>query len=234
MPLSTTRPAESHADGLDASLGAHLDQAESPSADSTAGVVRAYGRMAPVYDFVFGRVLEPGRERMCREIRALNPASILEVGVGTGLALGGYPAEARIVGVDVSDRMLARARQRAAQLPGRAISFHRVDAEHMPFADASFDCVTLPYVLSVTPRPVRLVQEVRRVCRPGGTIALLNHFSGSRFWWTLERLVKPAAEQVGFRSDFDYAEHVLAWDWEVQAVHEVNLFGLSKLVLLRN
>jgi phosphatidylethanolamine/phosphatidyl-N-methylethanolamine N-methyltransferase len=104
----------------------------------------------------------------------------------------------------------------------------------MPFADHSFDCVTLPYVLSVTPRPARLVQEVRRVCRPGGTIALLNHFSGSRFWWMLERLVKPAADQVGFRSDFDYAEHVLSHDWQVLALHPVNLFGLSKLVLLRN
>ena len=204
-------------------------------AGTTSSVVRTYGRMAPVYDFVFGRVLEPGRQRMCQEIRALAPASILEVGVGTGLALGGYPASARIVGVDVSEQMLARARQRAAQLAAeRDIAIHRIDGEHMPFADHSFDCVTLPYVLSVTPRPARLVQEVRRVCRPGGTIALLNHFSGSRFWWMLERLVKPAADQVGFRSDFDYAEHVLSHDWQVLAVHPVNLFGLSKLVLLRN
>ncbi|MDB5847125.1 MAG: phosphatidylethanolamine N-methyltransferase / phosphatidyl-N-methylethanolamine N-methyltransferase [Rhodoferax sp.] len=225
----TTRPGES----VRAAAETADDAPGKPGAD-TASVVRAYGRMAPVYDFMFGRVLEPGRQRMCQAVRALNLASILEVGVGTGLALGGYPPSARVVGVDVSEQMLARARQRAALWPERDIAMHRIDAEHMPFADHSFDCVTLPYVLSVTPRPARLVQEVRRVCQPGGHILLLNHFSGSRFWWSLERLVKPAAEQVGFRSDFKFADHVLAWDWQVLDVQPVNLFGLSKLVHLRN
>lgn len=139
-------------------------------------VVRAYQRYAPMYDRVFGAVLEPGRD----------------------------------------------------------IRLHEMDGESLAFADGSFDFVVLPYVLSVTPNPARLVAEVRRVCRKGGVILILNHFTGSHFWWLLERIARPMADRIGFRSDFDYAEQVLRHDWSVQAVKEVNLLGLSKLVTIRN
>jgi phosphatidylethanolamine/phosphatidyl-N-methylethanolamine N-methyltransferase len=109
-----------------------------------------------------------------------------------------------------------------------------MDGESLAFPDNTFDCVTLPYVLSVTPDPARLVAEVRRVCRKGGVIFILNHFTGSRFWWALERMVRPMADRIGFRSDFDFDEQVLKHDWDVQAVKEVNLLGLSKLVTIRN
>ncbi len=109
-----------------------------------------------------------------------------------------------------------------------------MNAERMEFADDSFDCVTVPYVLSVTPHPAQLVHEIRRVCKRDGVILIANHFSGSRFWWLMERAVRSASERIGFRSDFDYGEQILAYDWEVAAVRPVNLFSLSKLVVLRN
>jgi phosphatidylethanolamine/phosphatidyl-N-methylethanolamine N-methyltransferase len=139
-----------------------------------------------------------------------------------------------VIGIDVSRQMLERARWRAAQLPGRDIHLLLMNAEHMEFGDDSFDCVTVPYVLSVTPNPARLVQEVRRVCRAGGTILILNHFSGSRFWWLMERAVRSMADRIGFRSDFSFEEHILAHGWQVESVQPVNLFGLSRLVVLRN
>ena len=69
----------------------------SPSARiSGAGVARTYDRLAPLYDLMFGRVLEPGRRRMAELVKALQPASLLEVGVGTGLTLESYPTASRI------------------------------------------------------------------------------------------------------------------------------------------
>lgn len=201
---------------------------------SEAGVARAYKRLAPVYDLLFGQVLEPGRMRMAEIIRALQPASLLEVGVGTGLALAHYPATSRIVGIDLSPEMLARARERARALPDHKITVEYMNAERTSFADATFDCVTLPYVLSVTPRPAELVREIRRVCKPGGTIVVLNHFSGSRFWWLMERASRSAAEHIGFRSDFRYEEQILCHDWQVVSVEPVNLLGLSRLVVVKN
>ena len=59
-------------------------------------------------------------------------------------------------------------------------------------------------------------------------------FSGSHFWWLLERIVRPMADRVGFRSDFSYDEQILARDWQVASVRSVNFLGLSKLVAIRN
>jgi len=206
----------------------------SPAAPSTQGVVRTYGRYAPLYDAVFGRILDPGRRAMTEAASALRPRSVLEVGVGTGLTLAGYPRETKLVGIDLSPQMLERARRRALRLPGRDITLTLMNAEQMEFDDDSFDCVCVPYVLSVTPHPARLVHEIRRVCRRDGVILILNHFSGSRFWWLMERAVRSLADRIGFQSDFSFDEHVLAHDWGVEAVRPVNLFGLSKLVVLRN
>jgi len=201
---------------------------------SPQDVVQTYGRYAPFYDLLFGAVLGPGRKRMARAVADMQPESLLEVGVGTGLALPHYPRDCRIVGIDLSPEMLAKARRQASRLPQQRIELLQMDAEHLAFPDASFDCVTVPYVLSVTPRPERLVAELRRVCKPNGHIVIVNHFSGSRFWWLLERMVKSLADRIGFRSDFDYATHILTYDWQVESSTPVNLFGLSRLVIIRN
>ncbi|HLL17947.1 MAG TPA: class I SAM-dependent methyltransferase [Rubrivivax sp.] len=206
----------------------------SPVEPSLRDVVRTYGLFAPLYDRIFGAVLEPGRRAMARAASALQPESLLEVGVGTGLALAGYPPATRVTGIDLSPAMLARAERRASALPERAITLALMDAEHMDFPDHSFDCVTVPYVLSVTPNPARLVHEIRRVCKPDGSILIVNHFSGSRFWWLMERAVRPLADRIGFRSDFSFEQNILAYDWAVQSVQPVNLFKLSRLVVLSN
>jgi phosphatidylethanolamine/phosphatidyl-N-methylethanolamine N-methyltransferase len=197
-------------------------------------VLRAYRRYAPYYDRLFGAILDPGRRALASAVSALAPASVLEVGVGTGLTLAGYPASASVVGVDISPEMLARARERIDGAAHPNVRLALMDAEALAFADGAFDCVTLPYVLSVTPHPQRLAAEARRVCRAGGTILILNHFSGSGWWWALERIAHPLAARVGFRSDFTLAQEVSRHDWQVEWVRAVNVLGLSKLVSIRN
>lgn len=201
---------------------------------SVDNVVNTYRFYAPLYDRLFGTIFEPGRRALAEQACAVNPKSLLEVGVGTGLTLGRYPAGSAIVGIDVSSDMLEIARWRADQFPERSIELAVMNAEAMDFPDGYFDCVALPYVLSVTPNPERLVAEIRRVCRKGGTILILNHFSGSRFWWFLERAVRSFANKIGFRSDFCFNEQILKYDWEVESVKDVNFLGLSKLVTIRN
>ena len=201
---------------------------------SVDNVVNTYRFYAPLYDRMFGAIFDPGRRALAEAACAIRPASLLEVGVGTGLTLAQYPAGTEIVGIDVSNAMLDIARYRAEQLGEHNIQLSLMNAESMDFPDGYFDCVALPYVLSVTPDPDKLVAEIRRVCRKGGTILILNHFSGSRFWWLLERAVRSLADRIGFRSDFCYKEQILRHDWEVQSVRNVNFLGLSKLVTIRN
>jgi phosphatidylethanolamine/phosphatidyl-N-methylethanolamine N-methyltransferase len=89
-------------------------------------------------------------------------------------------------------------------------------------------------VLSVTPHPQRLVAEIRRVCKKDGTIFILNHFSGSNFWWFMERAVRPLANRIGFRSDFSFEDQIMRYDWEIQSTAKVNFMRLSTLVKIRN
>jgi phosphatidylethanolamine/phosphatidyl-N-methylethanolamine N-methyltransferase len=201
---------------------------------SVDNVVETYRFYAPLYDRLFGAVLDPGRRALTAAACATRPTSILEVGVGTGLTLERYPACSSVVGIDISNDMLEIARERAAAFCGRSIHLAAMNAEAMEFPDDCFDCVAIPYVLSVTPNPERLIAEIRRVCRRDGTILILNHFSGSRFWWFLERAVRSLADRIGFRSDFCYDEQILKHDWEILSVKKVNFLGLSRLVTIRN
>lgn len=215
-----------------------LDTQASPNANLTpvsrAQVESSYRRYAPMYDLVFGAVLSPGRVAMAQLVARLAPERILEVGVGTGLTLGRYPAQARITGIDVSRDMLAAAQQRVSGKDAGRIDLRVMDAEAMDFADGTFDCVTLPYVLSVTPHPDRLVAEVRRVCRKGGHIVIVNHFSGQPPWRLLERLFRPLAGWLGFRSEFSLEHHVTRHGWKVLSVEPANLLALSRLIHIRN
>lgn len=197
-------------------------------------VKKTYRFYAPMYDFLFGAVLESGRRLLCKEVKQTKPRTLLEIGVGTGLLLDKYPIETQITGIDISEAMLEVARKRVQLLKHPNITLTLGNGETLPYEDNSFDCVVLPYVLSVTPDPALLVAEARRVCKDDGTILVLNHFSGSKRWLLLEKMVRNFAERIGFRSDFSYEENILNHDWEVMRLETTNLFGLSKFVILKN
>ena len=145
---------------------------EVPHAPLDADAVRAaYRRWAGVYDAVFGGVSAFGRRRAVALVNSLPGAQVLEVGVGTGLALPHYRRQKRITGIDLSAEMLARARERAAALRLLNVAALReMDAEAMDFHDGAFDVAVAMFVASVVPNPRRLLEEMRRVVRPGGRL----------------------------------------------------------------
>ncbi len=147
-------------------------------AHSSAATAALYRRMAPIYDLLYGALLQPGRRRAMSRLAPRDGERILEIGVGTGFSLAAYPARARVVAVDLSASMLARARARSARLGLSQISFGRMDGAALAFPDHTFDAVYAPYVLNVVPDPLRLAGEMRRVCRADGRLVLLNHFEG--------------------------------------------------------
>jgi phosphatidylethanolamine/phosphatidyl-N-methylethanolamine N-methyltransferase len=228
------QPLQPTQNGADAAAARPHRAGAAPAPLSRSQVERSYRRYAPVYDWLFGATLGPGRAAMTQLVSGLAPERILELGVGTGLTLGQYPKQARITGIDVSTDMLASARSRVASHDQARIDLRVMDAEDMDFADASFDCVTLPYVLSVTPHPERMVAQVRRVCRPGGDIVIVNHFSGQPPWRALETALRPLAGWLGFRTDFGLEQHVLRHSWKVLSVQPTNMFALSRLIHIRN
>jgi phosphatidylethanolamine/phosphatidyl-N-methylethanolamine N-methyltransferase len=198
-----------------------------------ASVASAYDRYAGIYDRLFGWVLQDGRERLVKAMRIAAQERIVEFGVGSGLMLPLYPRHASVLGLDLSEGMLEQARQRIQRLGLTHVELRHIDAEHNGLPPAAFDHVVLPYVYSVTPDPDALVREAFRVCVPGGSIWILNHFSGLGFWDWLEGPLRPVARWVGFRPDFPFKTWVSDQPWRVEAVQRANLLGLSRIVHVR-
>lgn len=164
----------------------------------------AYRRWAGVYDAVFGGILLAARRRAVALVNQLPGRDVLEVGVGTGLALPSYGPDRRITGIDLSAEMLALADKRVAtQGLDNVKALHEMDAEATNFTNASFDIAVAMFVASVVPNPKRLMREMRRVVRPGGHILVVSHFAAEKGprWW-VERAMAPASRALGWRPDF--------------------------------
>ena len=170
---------------------------------ANALVQRVYDRLARVYDFFFGAILQPGRVRAVRAIRSKPGLRVLELGIGTGLTAPLYSRDWTVVGVDLSPGMLMQTQKRIAELGlNKMVTLLEADGAHLPFDDDCFDVVLVPYVMSVVPDPLSVGRELRRVCRTDGQIILVNHFlSQDSLSARLERWISPATRHLGFRTD---------------------------------
>lgn len=168
-------------------------------------VEKIYRRWAPVYDLVFGAIFDRGR-RAAIEATERVGGRVLEVGVGTGISLPHYSGESRIVGIDLSEQMLRKARRRVVERRLRNVeSLTLMDAERLDFADGAFDVVIAQYVVNTVPHPEVALDEFARVLKPGGEIVLLSRVSadaGPRR--VFEHLFQPIAKRLGWRLEFPW------------------------------
>ena len=176
-----------------------------------AGVAKAYGRWAPVYDLVFGKVFDQGRQSTIAEADKIG-GRILDVGVGTGLSLSDYSRSTRLYGVDISEPMLRKAQERVRALKlGNVETLAVMDAKNLAFADGFFDAVVAQYVITAVPDPEATLDDFIRVLKPSGELILVNHIgaeNGPRR--VFELAFSPLARRLGWRPEFPWARLV---DW---------------------
>ncbi len=201
-----------------------------------ATVRTAYARLAKFYDALFGPALRHARIAAVDLVNKAPGELVLEVGVGTGLALPHYVTEKRITGIDVSPEMLRRARARVGALNLSNVNgLFEMDAQSTTFPDHSFDIAVAMFVASVVPDPQALFYELRRVVRPGGTIMLVNHFARSHgpIGW-IESILAPVSARLGWHADFRFEDIFNPEERAAAVVLPLFPLGIFQLVTLEN
>ena len=173
-----------------------VDPEDRASTESTVELL--YRRLAPVYDLVYGLGLHHGRQLALERLAPAKGQRICEVGVGTGLSALGYPRDCHVVGLDLSEAMLKRAKKRIARRGLSQIALCRMDAGRLAFRDGHFDAIYCAYVINVVPDPIAVARELARACRPGGRLVFLNHFAdGPGHRGVVDRWLGRAATRLG-------------------------------------
>ena len=137
-------------------------------------IKRRYNRLSKVYDLfenpMESMTTDSWRNKMMESIEG---KLVLEVGVGTGKNLAYYPEKLTVVGIDFSEKMLEKAKSKIEEKEN--ITLIEMDAQEMTFPDDTFDTVVCSCVFCSVPDPVTGLKEMRRVCKPGGKIIMLEH-----------------------------------------------------------
>ncbi|WP_433360242.1 class I SAM-dependent methyltransferase [Actinoplanes sp. CA-142083] len=169
-----------------------MSASETPEAKAR----RVWDKAAPTYDRqirFMERIWFTGtREWLGSRARG----RVLEVAVGTGRNLPFYPRDVELSGIELSPSMLAIAHKRAAD-EGRLADLREGNAEHLPYADASFDTVTCALSLCAIPSPPAAIAEMHRVLAPGGRLVLVDHV---RSTWPPLRAAQRLAERITIRT----------------------------------
>jgi phosphatidylethanolamine/phosphatidyl-N-methylethanolamine N-methyltransferase len=194
-------------------------------------VERVYSNYSGVYDLIFGKIFESGRETGIELLDIKEDDNILEVGVGTGLSLPCYPKHCKIVCVDLSAKMLKEAEKKIKEKRLVNVQIHKMDATRMEFEDNTFDSVMAAYFISTVPDPVKAAHEIKRVCKKGGRIVFLNHFmSKNKFISGFEKMISPVCCRIGFRTDLDLYDLLDKTELKINKKEKVNFFNYWKAV----
>jgi phosphatidylethanolamine/phosphatidyl-N-methylethanolamine N-methyltransferase len=160
---------------------------------------RVYSDLAYLYDSIFGRAFVDHEEQVIESLNFRPGQQVLEVGVGTGISLGAYPPYVRIIGIDPSDEMRAHAIAKIQSNGVGHIELRKGDAQDLEFPDDSFDWVTSFHVMTVVAQPRRMMDEMVRVCKPGGRIVLVSHFaSRNPFLYFMGTIINPVTKLLGW------------------------------------
>ena len=156
-----------------------------------------YDRLAPYFDalegFLEGLFFSEWRKTLWNKVQGEH---ILEVGVGTGKNFPYYPADTRITALDFSEKMLERAKAKQ-QRSNIAVELELMDVQSLCYADNSFDTVIATFVFCSVPQPVKGLQELYRVCKPGGQVLLLEHVLSSKpMMAKMMRMINPLIASV--------------------------------------
>ena len=193
---------------------------------------KLYSELAPLYDKVFGKIFYSRLERVIEDSRIPCGASVLEVGAGTGTSFPAYPTHCQVTGIDLAPDMLARAQRKIAANGWTHIKVLEMNALALNFPENSFDYVMAFHVVTVVPDPVAMINEARRVCKPGGKIVIVNHFTSDfPVLGLMTRSLDPVTRWLGWRTDLKLKPFIATTNLTVERVYKLSKASLYTVLV---
>jgi phosphatidylethanolamine/phosphatidyl-N-methylethanolamine N-methyltransferase len=183
---------------------------------------KLYAEFAPLYDKVFGKIFYSRLERVIEDLQIPRGAKVLEVGAGTGTSFPAYPTHCQITGIDLAPDMLTRARQKIVENGWTHIRVLEMNALALDFPNDSFDYVMAFHVVTVVPDPVAMINEAKRVCKPGGKIVIVNHFTSDvPVLGLVTRSLDPLTRWLGWRTDLKLKPFIASTNLTVERIYKI-------------
>jgi phosphatidylethanolamine/phosphatidyl-N-methylethanolamine N-methyltransferase len=193
---------------------------------------RIYSEYASLYDKTFGKIFHDRIRRVIQSLDIPAGAHVLELGVGTGTSLSAYPKNCEVIGIDPAVDMLARARAKIEKNCWHHFQVMEMDALNLSFPDNSFDYVTAFHIVTVVPDPVQMLAEAKRVCRPGGKIVLINHFTSDLpIIGPLTEALDPVTRRLGWRTKLKLEPFLEATSFDVEQIYKIPRLSLYTVVV---
>lgn len=193
---------------------------------------KLYSDFAQFYDKIFGKMFY---SRLRRVIEALNippGARVLEVGAGTGTSFPAYPRHCEVIGIDLAPDMLAHAQGKIRENGWSHLKVLKMDALQLEFPEDSFDYVTAFHVVTVVPDPIRMIEEAKRVCRPGGKIVIVNHFTSDfPLLGFMTETLDPVTRRLGWRTNLRLKPFIEAAELKVETVYKLSKLSLYTVLV---
>jgi len=193
---------------------------------------KLYSDFAPLYDKVFGKIFSSRLRRVIRALNIRRGAKVLEVGAGTGTSFPAYPPHCEVTGIDLAPDMLARAQGKILENGWTHLKVLEMDALQLKFPDDSFDYVMAFHVVTVVPDPVRMIEEAKRVCRPGGKIVIVNHFTSDfPLLGFLTEILDPVTRRLGWRTNLRLRPFIEATELKVEKAYKLSKLSLYTVLV---
>ena len=193
---------------------------------------KLYSDFAPLYDKVFGKIFSSRLRQVIRSLDIPRGAKVLEVGAGTGTSFPAYPPHCEVTGIDLAPDMLARAQGKILENGWTHLKVLEMDALQLKFPDDSFDYVMAFHVVTVVPDPVRMIEEAKRVCRPGGKIVIVNHFTSDfPLLGFLTEILDPVTRRLGWRTNLRLRPFIEATELRVEKAYKLSKLSLYTVLV---
>jgi phosphatidylethanolamine/phosphatidyl-N-methylethanolamine N-methyltransferase len=198
-------------------------------------IKKIYSGYSGIYDLIFKHFFCPRQKHVINSMNIKEGDRVLDVGVGTGLALNLYPRYCEVVGIDLSPEMLDQAQKKVKKHNLSHVKLMEMDASKLSFNDDSFDHVIATFVISVVPDPVKVISEMKRVNKKDGNLVIVNHFqSHNKILAKIEELVAPICAKLGWRSDLALEDLIENANLKISLDYKMKKIDLWKVVFAVN